>query len=55
MFLVERKISLFWHRAWANKEVNVVYNRCLAGVGKSTLVKPLASDEWLLKSIVLQS
>jgi hypothetical protein len=37
MFLAERRISLFWIRAWANKDVNVVTIVAWAGVGKSTL------------------
>ena len=42
MFLVERRISLFWIDAWANKQVNVVTIVAWAGVGKSTLV-----NHWL--------
>ena len=42
MFLVERRISLFWIDAWANQHVNVVTIVAWAGVGKSTLV-----NHWL--------
>ena len=42
MFLVERRISLSWIDAWANKDVNVVTIVAWAGVGKSTLV-----NHWL--------
>ena len=42
MFLVERRISLFWIDAWANQDVNVVTIVAWAGVGKSTLV-----NHWL--------
>jgi NACHT domain len=42
MFLVERRISPFLDRAWANKDVNVVTIVAWAGVGKSTLV-----NHWL--------
>ena len=41
-FLAERRISLFWIDAWANRHVNVVTIVAWAGVGKSTLV-----NHWL--------
>ena len=47
MFLVERRISLFWIDAWANKNVNVVTIVAWAGVGKSTLV-----NHWLRRMAV---
>ena len=44
----------FLDRAWANKEVNVVTIVAWGGVGNRPW-STIGSDEWLLKSIVLQS